>query len=518
MAESFYAWGREDPTRLALVDALGNQKTFGEMLARVNQISNALQSLGLHRGSAVAMLLANRSEWLEFTLAGLQSGLYVTPINFHLTAAEVAYILENSEAEAFLSDERFAETATAARDQAGIAADKAFALGTIAGFRDFTSWVDSFSSSEPSELSAGSAMLYTSGTTGRPKGVRRALPEGSPEESAAAAGLLALLFNMEAGKGVHLAAGPLYHAAPGAFAQAALHLGHTVVLMDKWTPEGTMERIQEYQVTNTHFVPTMFHRLLKLPEEQRLSYDVSSLQQVVHAAAPTPPETKHKMMEWFGPVLYEYYAGTEGGGTFVGPGEWLEHPGTVGRPFPMAEVKILDDQGQEVAAGEVGEVYMGLPNIGGLAGFEYYKDSEKTQKSYRGGLFTLGDAGYVDEEGYLFLTDRKSDMIISGGVNIYPAEIEAVLVQHPAVRDVAVFGIPDDDWGEQIKAVIELSEGYAAEAALVDELLKFAEIQLARYKLPKSVDFSPELPRTLAGKLYKRRLRDPYWEGRNRRI
>ena len=184
----------------------------------------------------------------------------------------------------------------------------------------------------------------------------------------------------------------------------------------------------------------------------------------------------------------------------------------------MAEVKILDDQGQEVAAGEVGEVYMGLPNIGGLAGFEYYKDSEKTQKSYRGGLFTLGDAGYVDEEGYLFLTDRKSDMIISGGVNIYPAEIEAVLVQHPAVRDVAVFGIPDDDWGEQIKAVIELSEGYAAEAALVDELLKFAEIQLARYKLPKSVDFSPELPRTLAGKLYKRRLRDPYWEGRNRRI
>jgi long-chain acyl-CoA synthetase len=299
------------------------------------------------------------------------------------------------------------------------------------------------------------------------------------------------------------------------FGMNSLHMGHTVVLMDKWGAEETLRMGERYKCTTSHMVPTMFHRMLALPEETRKKYDVSSWTHVIHAAAPCPVEIKKKMLEWWGPTIYEYYAATEGGGTLVTPDEWVKKPGTVGKPWPISEVKIFDDEGKELPPNEVGTVWM---SMGADRGFEYHKDKEKTDQTFRENFFTVGDAGYIDEDGFLFLVDRKSDMIISGGVNIYPAEIESVLLTHPKVGDAAVFGIPHDDWGEEVKAVVEPAEGIEPEPALADELMAFATERLAKYKLPKTIDFVPELPRDPNGKLYKRKLRDPYWEGREKAI
>jgi long-chain acyl-CoA synthetase len=293
-----------------------------------------------------------------------------------------------------------------------------------------------------------------------------------------------------------------------------MHLGHPVVLMDRWTPEGCLERIERYRVTVSHMVPTQFHRLLGLPEAVRKRYDVSSVRTMVHAAAPCPIEIKQRMLDWWGDAIHEYYAATEGGGTIVTPQEWRRHPGTVGRPWPGAEIRILDDAGTECPPGTPGVVYMKL----GQADFEYHKDEAKTNASRRDGYFTVGDIGYKNEEGYLFLCDRKNDMIISGGVNIYPAEIEAVLLTHPKVADAAVFGIPHADWGEEVKAVVEPAPGVPGNTALSEEILGFCADKLAKYKTPKTIDFIAEMPRDPNGKLYKRKLRDPWWQGRERAI
>jgi len=313
---------------------------------------------------------------------------------------------------------------------------------------------------------------------------------------------------------VHLVGSPLYHTAVLLFAGSSLHFGHTVVLMDKWTPEAALEQIARHRVTTTHMVPTQFHRLLALAEKIRRRYDLSSLRHVIHAAAPCPVDVKRRMLAWWGPVIHEYYAASEGGGTLVTPEEWLRYPGTVGRAWPGAEIRILDDAGNPKPAGEPGTVYMAL----GVQDFEYHGDREKTAASRREGFFTVGDIGYVNEDGYLFLCDRKTDMIISGGVNIYPAEIEAVLLAHPKVEDVAVFGIPDGEWGEEVKAVVQPAPGVESGPALSAELLAFSAEHLAKYKCPRSVDFMAELPRDPNGKLFKRKLRDPYWQGRERAI
>jgi long-chain acyl-CoA synthetase len=296
----------------------------------------------------------------------------------------------------------------------------------------------------------------------------------------------------------------------------ALNLGQTVVLMGKWTPEGTLKRIQKYGITTSHMVPTMFHRLLSLPDEVKKTYDVSSVKNIIHAAAPCPVEVKRRMLDWWGPVIYEYYAATEGGGTFVKPQEWLEHPGTVGRPWPGSKITIVDDEGNEVPPGTPGTIYMGP--LQGDSGFEYYKDADKTKASRRGGQFTVGDIGFLDSDGWLFLSDRKADMIISGGVNIYPAEIEAVLLTHPKVGDAAVFGIPNEEWGEEVKAVIEPAADVTGSPELGAELLDFCKERLAAFKCPRTIDFRDELPRQPTGKLYKRLLRDEYWRGREKAI
>jgi long-chain acyl-CoA synthetase len=358
-------------------------------------------------------------------------------------------------------------------------------------------------------------MNYTSGTTGRPKGVRRALAPIDPDTMAALSGGFLGLFEVKPEDGnVHLCGSPLYHTAVLVFAGASLHLGHPVVLMDRWTPEDTLRLIEKYRVTTSHMVPTQFHRLLALPEAVRQRYDVASTRAMVHAAAPCPVDVKRRMLAWWGDSIWEYYAATEGGGTVVRPSEWRERPGTVGRAWAGSEIRVLDEQGKDCVPGTPGSVYMKL----GAANFEYKGDRQKTEESRREGFFTVGDIGYLDADGFLFLCDRKNDMIISGGVNIYPAEIESVLLTHPKVGDAAVFGIPHADWGEEVKAVIEPAAGVPGDDPLRGEILAFCADRLARYKTPRTIDFIAEMPRDPNGKLYKRKLRDPYWAGRDRQI
>ncbi|HEX3566512.1 MAG TPA: AMP-binding protein, partial [Acidimicrobiales bacterium] len=477
----FWAVAAADPDRMAIVDAEERVSTFGGLLAASNQVAHGLRAHGLQRGDAIAVVLPNQIAFVELYLAAAQIGLYFTPVNFHLTGPEIAYILQDAEVKAFFAGERYAAACGEAAEEASIPTRSCFAVGKVDGFRSYDELKDGQPDTNPADRSAGQTMLYTSGTTGRPKGVRRPLPDADPDTAAGLSALLASLFEVQPGEGVHLAAGPLYHAAPLAFGTGALHLGHGVVLMDRWTPERTLELIERYQVTSSHMVPTMFHRLLALPDDVKSSYDLSCLQNVIHAAAPCPVDVKRRMIEWWGPVIYEYYAATEGGGTYVKPLDWLEHPGTVGQPFPGSTIKILDDDDHESPAGTSGTVYMGSI----IGNFEYYKDPDKTADSRRGDLFTVGDVGYLDEDGWLFLNDRKADMIISGGVNIYPAEIEAALLSHPAVGDAAVLGVPNDEWGEEVKAVVQLAEGVEATPSLAEALVVHCRDQLAGYKVPR---------------------------------
>jgi len=511
----FWAIAQSDPQRVALIDAEGRSTRFGTLDERANRLSNGLRSLGLQYRDGIAMLMHNDPAWIEAFLAAHQIGLYLTPINYHLTGPEVAYIVGNCEAKAFIAHARHAAVALRAVDELGYDRARCFAVGgDIPGFRSYEVFLGEQSGAPPSDRQAGTLMLYTSGTTGRPKGVRRPLMPGNPDVVASLAGMLGALFQLKVGDGVHLVTGPLYHAAPGGFGSASLHLGHTLVLMDKWDAEDTLRMIERHRVTSTHMVPTMFHRMLALPDAIKWRYDVSSLRAVIHGAAPIGVEAKKALIEWWGPVIYEYYGATEGGGTIANSADWLTKPGTVGKPWPGTEIRVFDDAGQQLPAGEPGNVYMKSM----VGEFEYYKDPAKTRESQRDGLFTVGDIGYLDADGWLFLCDRAKDLIISGGVNIYPAEIEKTLMEHPKVADAAVFGIPNEEWGEEIKAVIQPADGIEPGPALAEELMAFAAERLARFKLPRSIDFAAELPRLDTGKLYKRFLRDPYWEGRERKI
>jgi long-chain acyl-CoA synthetase len=513
-ATSFWKLAETEPGRLAVVDPDGREITYGDLHAEANRLVHGLRELGLQPGDGIATVLPNSIEMLALYFAALQAGWYITPINHHLVGPEIAYIVDDCEADALVVHERFGEACRVAAAEIALPADRRFSVGALGGFRSLRELADGQPAVAPGDRSAGAAMHYTSGTTGKPKGVRRKLTGADPDATAAGGTFLLRLFGTPADDGVHLCGSPLYHTAVLAFASGSLHLGHAVVLMDKWTPEDMLELIERHQVTDSHMVPTQFHRLLALPAEVRGRYDVSSLRSMVHAAAPCPVEIKQQMLDWWGPVVYEYYAATEGGGTVVTPEQWLQRPGTVGLPWPASEVRVLDDEGLDVPTGEIGTVYMKL----GHSDFEYFKDRSKTDANRTAGFFTVGDVGYLDEAGYLFLCDRKSDMIISGGVNIYPAEIEAALLTHPEVADAAVFGIPGDDWGEEIKAVVEPAPGVVGDDALSDRLLEHCAERLAKFKLPRSIDYTAEMPRDPNGKLYKRKLRDPYWEGRTRAI
>ena len=508
---SVYRIARAEPDRPAVVDASGRSLTYGQLVEAADGYARGLRELGLRTGDCLVLLAPNGIEFLQVYFAALQIGLYVAPANWHLTGPEVGYIIDNSGSTVFVADERFAEVAGTAREEAGLGPDRCFAIGDIPGFRPLTA-LAAPGSGAPDGRSMGAAMLYTSGTTGRPKGVRRPLTGASPDAVTVPNYFFFAGFGIEASDNVHVCGSPLFHTAVLNFVVISLQLGQRVVLMDKWTPEEMLRLIDTHGVTHSHMVPTQFSRLLELPEEVRARYDVSSLRTVVHGAAPCPRHVKEEMLRWWGPVLTEYYAGTEGGGCTITGEEWLRKPGSVGRPWATTTLRILDTDGRELPPGEIGDVYLQMHG----SSFSYHRAPEKTAESRVGEMFTMGDIGYVDPDGYLFLCDRRNDMIISGGVNIYPAEIESELSRHPAVRDVAVFGIPHPDWGEQVKAVVETAPGHTpdgpdAERALAAEILEDLSGRLARYKLPRSVDFVDELPRQANGKLVKRTLREPYW-------
>ena len=515
---SFYEIAAAYPDRPAFKGTPAGTISYGELHAEVNRLSHGLRRLGLGKGDAVATVLSNRPEFLTVLLAAMQSGLYIVPVSRHLTAPEIGYILSDSGARVVFTEPAFTATvsdaaATPASD-GGAQAAAGITLVTLAppseapdGFTALEELTRGEPAEPPEDRVMGSVMLYTSGTTGRPKGVRRPILDFPPELPAEMLRqTVARHLELEPGDEVHLAVGPLYHSAPCVHALLALILGHAVVVADHFDPEGTLELIQRHRVTNSFMVPTMFHRMLNLPAEVRDRYDVSSLRQVYHSAAPIPVDTKRRMLEWWGPVLYEYYGSTESGPVVVArPEEWLAHPGTVGRAVDGVEIKIFDESGKELPPGEPGLIY-----ARGQAGFEYHRDPDKTASSMLGDFYTPGDIGYLDEAGWLYMSDRRTDLIISGGVNIYPAEIEAALLQHPAVADVAVIGVPDEDWGQSVVALVEPADGAAPGDDLAAELRAHCEPLLARLKHPRRIVFRDALPRTPSGKLSRRRVREEY--------
>jgi long-chain acyl-CoA synthetase len=490
------------------VDDLTRTRSRGELVDRAVRVGHwLLGDGGVPPGGHVAMLVGNRVELVDLLVAAQLSGSWITAVNWHLTPAEVAYILDDSGSTILFTDPQHEAVA---REAAGLAAGSVAVV--VAGPE--LDAIATSGSDEPFPLDGpgGGTMLYTSGTTGRPKGVKRTRQSslGATLTVGAAAGMLLGLD----GKGPHLVTGPLYHAAPLGFAAIDLANGAELVLMPRWDESQCLHLIEERAVRNSHVVPTMCVRLLRLPEEERAAFDPSSLGTVLHGAAPIAPQVKQRMIEWWGPVLTEYWGSTEGGVfTLVDSTAWLTKPGTVGRAIPSYEVFAVDADDDRLPAGEVGTLY--TRNLVTDEVFEYHQAPDKTEAAHLApGTFTMGDVGHVDEDGFVFLSDRAANMIISGGVNIYPAEIEQELIDHPAVADVAVFGIPDDEWGEQVKAAVELAPGYEASPELAQELILFARQRLAGFKVPRSVDFEEELPRHPTGKLYTRLLRDKYWTDR----
>ncbi len=514
MVRGFWVAAEEKPERIALIEPDETKVTAGELYRSVNQLVHGLRARGLAPGDVVATLLPNCREMLEVLLAAMQAGWHFTALNSHLTPAEVAHVLEDSGTRAFFGHERFAELFRAASEQAGLAPEHCYTVGSIAGYDSMQEVRRGQPEVRPSDRSAGQFMQYTSGTTGRPKAVRREIPTMDPDAFIAMLAPNLSRYDIEpGGDDVHLVTSPMYHMAPLSFSYFSIHFEHTLVLMDGWNAERALALIEAHRVTTSHLVPTQLHRLWQLPEDVKQRHDLSSLSNIMHAAAPCPIDLKRNLLAWWGPVIYEYYGATEGGGTMVRPDEWLEHPGTVGRPWPGADVKIFDDDGNELPPGSVGTVYMKL-----VMPFEYKDDEAKTRANRIGDYFTVGDVGELDEDGYLYLRDRKIDMIISGGVNIYPAEIEAALLGHPEVGDAAVFGIPHEEWGEEVKAVVEPGPHAGDRATLSERLTSYCVENLAKYKCPRSIDLVDALPRDPNGKLYKRKLRDPYWADRERHI
>jgi acyl-CoA synthetase (AMP-forming)/AMP-acid ligase II len=511
----------KDPDRIALIYGNGERRqSFGELEQRSRRIGHLLRRRGLAQGGCVAALIDNADPaFMEVYWACHRVGLYFTPVNWHLQEGEIQYIVDNCDADALFVSARYAELAerVAARCPK-LRLRVVTGGGEAEGFEPLESALADVREDAPLENEReGSLMLYSSGTTGRPKGVRRDLldmPAGAPLMELVSKGFLGLF-----GIGPddrYLCPAPLYHAAPIVFSNHHLRIGASVVILSRFDPEQVLKTIQDQRVTSSQWVPTHFKRLLQLPESVRKSYDVSSLRVAVHAAAPCPIPVKRAMIDWLGDAVVEYYGGTEGGGTLIRAKEWLEHPGSVGRHWTQGMIHILDEEGRDVTQpGVEGAVYFEAPGNGRFA---YYKDADKTASSYRGNLFTIGDIGYVDADGFLFLTDRQSNMIISGGVNIYPQETENHLVSHPKVDDVAVIGVPDEEMGEQVKAVVIPARGVTPGAELERELIEYCRSGIAHYKCPRSIDFVSELPRTETGKMAKRKLRARYWEGRESRL
>lgn len=481
-----------------------------------HRFTRALDDIRHPPGGGVAVLCGNTPEYLAAYRGVTWSGRYFTPMSWRWTPDDVAYVAENCDASALVVDARWPELAAAAAPF--VPENARFSVGgELPGFRSWSE-VEALPSDPPKNPRSGAVMMYTSGTTGRPKGVRRDLPDHPPPSNngrSGAAMLTAFLPDITDMAGTtHLVTSPLYHSGPLTYCDGAAVLGAHLVLMERFDAEEFLALVEKHRVTSTFLVPIHFVRLLRLPPETRARYDVSSLRLVVHGSAPVAVDIKRQMIDWLGPVLYEFYGGTEGGGLGIDSKTWLEHPGSVGRPYPgrNLEVLILDEQGEPQPTGVEGLVYF---RDSSQKPFAYKDDDEKTAAAWRGDAFTIGDIGYLDADGYLYLCDRRSDVINSGGVNIYPAQIESVLLDHPGVADCCVVGVPDDEWGERVHAVVQPQPN----VDVADhELIAHCRDRLAGYLTPRSVEFDDDLPRTETGKLARRTIRDRYWQGRDRRI
>ena len=484
--------------------------SYAALDAEANRYAHALRTIGARSGDTIALVCNNRPEYLFLYWAAQRTGLMLVPVPAGLLEREIAYILNDSGASFAIFSDALSDTA---QKFVGIEDEVAslrqiVSLGKTDGLDDLAALAATMPDTPIADEAPGGRMIYSSGTTGRPKGIAFPPRDGPVIQPNPAALLFASRYAFGP-ESIYLSPAPLYHAAPLGMTSAIQSLGGTVVLMPGFEPEGFLAAIERWKVTDVQVVPTMFARLLELPDEVRARFDLSSLRHVIHAAAPCPVHVKRQMLDWLGPVIWEYYAGSEGiGQCEIGPEEWLEHPGSVGRPI-IGELHICDDEGRELPAGEVGTIY-----FGGARELVYHNDDEKTQAA-RNPLHrewaTMGDAGYVDEDGYLYLADRRDFMIISGGVNIYPQEVEDLLLTHPAVRDVAVFGVPNATFGEEVKAVVEPVEPIDDEAAMQEQLIEWCRTRLSHIKCPRSVDFSRKIPRSETGKLLKKQLRAAYW-------
>lgn len=503
---SFYA--RLKPEATAVYCAHGD-RTFKQLNDNINRLAHLLRQQGLGPDDGIAIMCGNRAEYIEAFSAALRIGMRITPVNWHLTRDEVSYIIGDCQAKAIIVDADYQDAVEDVVNADSVVV-KLCLNGSIAGFENYHASILKFSAADIENPRHGTFMLYTSGTTGYPKGVWKQQPEPlSPQWQGT-------LFAYKHDTDVNLCCGPAYHAAPLLFdIRWPLASGVAIVFVEKWHSQQVLQTLQDYRVTHAHMVPIMFQRLLALSVEQRAEYDLSSLRLLLHGAAPCPPEAKHQMIKWLGPIIWEYYAGSEGGsGVAISSPEWLLKPGSVGRSPVPEDMQIFDDNGNPLAANQTGGIYFRSP----ANRFSYFNDEEKTNNNYIGDFFTLGDIGHIDEDGYLFLTGRSSECIISGGVNVYPAEIDNRLSEHPAVADSCAVGVPSEQWGEDVKSVVQLKPGYTADATMQAELFKFARDGLAAFKCPKSFDFVTELPRLPSGKVQRKKVREPYWQGREKNI
>lgn len=505
MGLSYHA--ARQPNSLGVVSNFG-ERTYLELNQRTNQLVRYLRAQGLNAGSPIAVVLRNRPEFIEALSAATRGGYRFTPVNYHLNADEVSYILNDCEAEAVIYDAGLGSAAGAIEQLQNCSVRLAVG-GHIDACDAYEDCIGTEEASDIEDPVHGTAMFYTSGTTGKPKGVNR---KGQPSPSSASAKITG-----ESPETVSLCTGPMYHGAPFSLnVTTPLNAGSKLVLMDRWDAEETLVLIERHRVTHTHMVATMFHRLLQLPQSVKDRYDISSLRKVFHGAAPCPVHVKRDMIDWFGPVIWEYFSATEGGSIYMIDSEtWLRKPGSVGKSLLPGTTKILGPDGEELKAGETGTIYFKAPEKGR---FEYFKAEQKTADAYVDDWFTLGDMGYFDEEGFLFLNGRSAETIISGGVNIYPQEIDDVLLQHSAVFDVCTVGVPSEEWGEEVKAVVQLVEGVSADEATIDSILDCARVQLPSFKRPRSIDFVDDLPRLSSGKVKRNAVRARYWEKSSRSI
>ena len=515
MYPGYYA--ADAPNYPAAINASTNEVlTYGQLDARSNQLAHLLYEGGLRRNDHIAIFMENNLRFFEVAWAALRSGLYITTINRYLTAEEAAYIVDDSGAQALVSSQAMGSVAAELGSQIPGCPILLTTDGVLEGWSSYEARIQTYATTPLDEQWQGGSMLYSSGTTGRPKGILRALPKIKVTDIEPTAPGIGSVYGFDR-ETIYLSPAPLYHAAPFGFTMGVQRLGGTVVVMPRFDALDALRCIEEFKVTHSQWVPTMFVRMLKLSDAERSRYQLASHRVAVHAAAPCPVDVKHRMIEWWGPILEEYYAGTEGNGsTAIGSVEWLEHPGSVGKSR-SGVLHVCDDDGKELPPGETGVIYFEQPAMP----FAYHNAPEKTREAQHPkhlNWSALGDVGYLDEEGYLYLTDRKSFMIISGGVNIYPQEIENALIMHPSVVDVAVFGVPNDDFGEEVKAVIQLAEDVDGNESTAEDLIEYSREHLANYLVPRSVDFVAEMPRLPTGKLYKRLLRDKYWGNRDSRI